>query len=892
MIKSASLTLALVMIFTLCFPAFGAYASQDGANAAPVILQDNITDVDTIIARWKKSLVGDESNDTSKAHVESYINAIDTACKSAFDTMSTADGTSPWKGSLTASAHLTHCFEQTERMAKGYTAKGSAYYNNKEVLASIEYALGWLFEKYYFPEMATINDGNDYHWSVSASTGFTGKNDWYDWFIASSRSLINTLILLENDLDADLKESGLKVIESFVPDLDNPLATSLYAERGSNSIYYMKIRIGTTLLRGDTTKLKAFLKNLEPEFTYVTGAGQGFHADGTYLYHTKHFLNGTYGSEHFEMLPEIAALVRNTEFAFNPKLVAQLFEIYRNAFEPLIYGENVIPMATGRAPYGSVATSAAKRIMKASLSMITLFENNAQYSDECAQTKIRIKEYYSNPTNLGTLTIELAEQAYAIVNDASISDAAHYRATKIYPDGDKAVHHTDSFMTAISMSSSRTYNYESLHDGYTKGWYMGDGMQYTYMEGDTQYDANWFKGSDPYKRPGTTVDTQPRADARVKQGDEYLSSKDFVGGVSLGNTGVAAMDLESYHNDKEGTSAPVHSSTLTAKKSWFMFDDEVVSLGADIRAKDGFEVLTVVDNRNLPNEDIYVNGTLADITNHISVAHLNYGNKIGYVFPNTQNVTLGATGSYVESWISHGTNPSGAAYAYITLPCTTSAETAAYANAPDATILSNTSSVQAVKDNSTNTTGYVFWEAATFDGISAANPCTVVKKVENGLVTMAVSDPTHKLSSITLTLNGTVATLGGAPANVTFKEANGNTVITINSSDCSGEGYEFSYRVPSEAYVEIIELSLQGDNIIADFTVGNHSSADAANLATYLALYDSEGKLTSVTVKTVAVSAKGTIRASLLLPKQGACTAKAFVWEGGESLDGTTKMSF
>ena len=68
---------------------------------------------------------------------------------------------------------------------------------------------------------------------------------------------------------------------------------------------------------------------------------------------------------------------------------------------------------------------------------------------------------------------------------------------------------------------------------------------------------------------------------------------------------TAAMDLESFHNDilgyvtdtGNGADQPVHDCSLTAKKSWFMFDDEIVALGADVKADDGFNVHTIVDNR-------------------------------------------------------------------------------------------------------------------------------------------------------------------------------------------------------------------------------------------------------------------------------------------------------
>lgn len=898
--KVVSIILVLAMLFTLCMPAFG-------ANESAVLSQVDQADVATIKARWKKSLVGDSSIDTTQSHAAAYVNAINNNCQSAFENMSTTSGTSPWKGTLTASGDLTSCFEQTEKMAKGYAAEASNYYKNSSVLESIEYALNWLLEKYYNEDMAYLDrsNSNDLHWSKEESTGFTVKNDWYDWFIASPRSLVNTLILLEDDLDSTLFENCLKAIEIFVPDSHiNDVS------RGSNFIYYMKIRIGTTLLREDTTMLKVFLAELVTEFTYVDTAvddgtdspSQGFYPDGTYLYHVRHFLNGTYGSEHFELLPEIAALVRDTEFAFDSDTVARLFEIYRNAFEPLIYGGKVTPMATGRAPYGDVHDSAAPRIMKASLSLVTLFDGNSDYNDECLQTKIKIKEFYSDNAKLAALpTIDLMDQAAAIVNDTSITDADHYTGTKIYNNGDKAVHHTNSFMTAISMSSSRVYNYESLHDGYAKGWYVGDGMQYTYMPDDTQYDKSWFLYSDPYKRPGTTVDTQERIAAKITGGKEYLSSKDFVGGVSLGNTGVAAMELESYHKDDTddndvvtaGSGAgdsPGHKCSLTAKKSWFMFDDEVVSLGTDIDANDGYEVRTILDNRKMARNFVYIDGVMISKENvPYSAKHLNFDDKIGYVFPNGEDVTVNVNDNYktyVEAWISHGVSPDNADYAYITLPGKTTQQTAAYAASPDVELLSNTSSVQAVKDKSTNTTGYVFWKnGASLGGITADRPCTLIAKDDDGLVTMSVSDPTHKLSDITITLNDTVAVPANKPSNITFNIENGSTKIVIDSSELSGESYEFSYyELPSEfsgdeACVKSVNLAVADNDIDAKLVVLNPSDAPA-ELTIILATYGDNGQeLVSVISKPETVPVMSAYSGSVSLPVADSCLARVFVWD-------------
>ena len=138
------------------------------------------------------------------------------------------------------------------------------------------------------------------------------------------------------------------------------------------------------------------------------------------------------------------------------------------------------------------------------------------------------------------------------------------------------------------------------------GWYLSDGRTEYYVN-DRSTNASWgeWLSLDKYRLPGTTVDTQQRKAVSISQGNEYLSSKDFVGGVTLGDYGVAAMDLESYHNAEDfgwtlgdGGPAPAHQNDLTAKKAYFMFDDEVVCLGTAVNASNNnnAEVLTIVEN--------------------------------------------------------------------------------------------------------------------------------------------------------------------------------------------------------------------------------------------------------------------------------------------------------
>ena len=71
-----------------------------------------------------------------------------------------------------------------------------------------------------------------------------------------------------------------------------------------------------------------------------------------------------------------------------------------------------------------------------------------------------------------------------------------------------------------------------------------------------------------------------------------LSEKSWVGGVGIsGKYGCSGMFYESKD--------PV----VSAKKSWFMFDDELVALGAGITNKSQVNVCTYIDQRKLVSDN-------------------------------------------------------------------------------------------------------------------------------------------------------------------------------------------------------------------------------------------------------------------------------------------------
>jgi hyaluronate lyase len=320
----------------------------------------------------------------------------------------------------------------------------------------------------------------------------------------------------------------------------------------------------------------------------------------------------------------------------------------------------------------------------------------------------------------------------------------------------------------------------------------------------------------PYRLPGTTVDVRSRANA---SGEEYRGAYNWVGGASLGAYGVAAMQLDAW------------SSKLTAKKSWFMFDNEIVALGTGITSSDKRTIETVVENRKLTDtgdnaflvNDEAKPATLpwSETMTNVSWAHLAgnvSGADIGYYFPQPAtlkglretrtnswfeiNAKRGSTNlharNYLTLWLDHGTNPVNATYSYVLLPNKTPDEMAYYAASPDIVVLENLPRAQAVRENRLNITAVNFWNdgAATVGDITVDKKAAVMTRATSSELEVAVSDPTQKNSSIKVEIAMAAAGTLSVDPGVTITALSPKVKLTVNVKSAGGRTFRARFQLP------------------------------------------------------------------------------------------------
>jgi len=557
----------------------------------------SVTDDDFVYARnrWVYNLVGDETLDLTNEHILNHVKKIETNALSAQKLLNKSeDAVELFQNApMTTPLELSSAYSNVEKMALAWGTKGTSIYHSEELLQDMLYSLEWLYQNRYGEN--EIN-GNPWH---SLNDG------WYYWQISIPRSMVNTMMIIYDYLTEEQVTNYLALFKHMVP------KPSGRGSEGSNLLDSCEATIGAGILEKDIERVRMGRDSMDLSFVYIedksVSNGEGFYKDGSYVYHNYHPYNTGYGlGGHMASMCRILSKLSGTKFDLCCPLKENAVDWLFEGFEPLVFNGENTRMTQGRHEYARANT-----VVKVALYLLDIMNE-----EEKARTKSMIKNQVQADESINSyepnLDLILLPKFIDIMTDNSVIPRSNYELSKVYYNMDKVVHHKENFGAGVSMSSSRIYNYESIPDSVTDnstGWYLSDGMVYIYNKNDLlQYDSVYWDNADPYHRPGTTVDNQKRSEVNVGYLNEYLSSQDFVGGVTLNNSySVAAMALESYHsengigspNNSSAPQNPPHKSTLVANKAYFLFDDEVVCLGAGVNAKDDANVITVVENRKL-----------------------------------------------------------------------------------------------------------------------------------------------------------------------------------------------------------------------------------------------------------------------------------------------------
>ena len=621
-----------------------------------------------------------------------------------------------------------------------------------------------------------------------------------------------------DDLSAERIEKYEKAVNYFSPDPRYCCLPNRFVSTAANRLSMCMVVGLRGIIVKDPYKTRLASDSLNDVFGYVT-SGDGFYRDGSFIQHDRHPYNGGYGVGMISDLSEIIYLLGESSYKVTSNGMDNVYDWIYKGYAPLMYHGIIMDAVTGRAASRSYnSTYCAASMLKAvlMLSAEADAENSAKLKS-IAKTWITENTLGNLYTDSGISIIKMMNELMA---DGTVGCAAVSEGNFQYAGMDRVVHNRKKYSFAVSMWSDRIYNYESILGENLKGWHTADGMTYLYNGDMTQYTENFWPTINPKRLPGTTAADADLADG---EGASSLSSENRTGGASLdGMYGNACMALDGC------------GSGLKAKKSWFMFDDEIVALGADITNTEKTE--TVIDNRKLNSQGggtLTADGkTAAEVageeeklqnTKWLHLSGINADSDVGYYLfdgadvnvlrenragswqqINKSNANTYCSNSFMNLVIDHGTKPAGETYAYALLPGKSASETKSYAENPAVEIIKNDAAVQAVKNTALSVTGAVFWtdSVQTADKITCNKKASVMLRESNGELSFGISDPTQKNDgTIEITYDGAAGNVISCDDEIKVLSVYPKVTLSVNTANTHGRTLNIKLKKSSRNFI-------------------------------------------------------------------------------------------
>lgn len=566
------------------------------------------------------------------------------------------------------------------------------------------------------------------------------SNWWYNQ-IAEPQRLGTLLIqmrkgksLLPEEVEKPVLTRMLNRSLSGYPGTGNATSSSNITNVAEHCIY-------SALLTYDEARLMTMLNNfVYPTVKVSTGTtADGIKPDQSHMMHDRVLYIGGYGEELIKNLTFFSVFTAGTKYAMPAEKIDILGDFVRNSWQKAIRGRYMLFDVTGRGvsrigeldKLGSVVYPERMKAI------------DPAHAEEYNQAIRRIRGEVS--------------ASYAI----EPMSRQHFIA-------DHTLHIRPAYTFDVNFVSTRTRRIEWGNGENKKALYMSDGCTNIVRRGD-EYAT--IEGTWNWARiPGITcLQTPGQATLNSGSTTSVTGTSTFAGGVTDSLYSVTAYF---YPNARVN---------LSAKKGWFMFDDEIVCLGNSITAasgNDAYDANTTLNQCNLKgNVTVSENGS--DVAGLTTVGEHNYiaapkwvlHDSIGYVFPaggnvvvsnksqdgnwydiNNNGVNAPVSRDIFSLWFNHGKNATNASYAYIIVPGKNADSMKAYCAEKNIVILANNDSVQAVYNRSLDMFGIIFYKTASLSAegivVSADKGCALLLKRKSDHVEMHIADPAQAQTTI------------------------------------------------------------------------------------------------------------------------------------------------
>lgn len=763
-------------------------------------------DFDVMQDRWQRRIVGgtpyDQPLDASDTALIAYAQRQIATAPEVWASLHKEPGRTTLWDRIPSDSDSANYTSQLKKLrvlviAFGTNVPGNKLYHNRALYQDIMGALDFFV--------------NDMHYGTDKWVG-----NWWDWQIGCPGRLADILVVMSDFAEPSQIDPVVQAVGRYCQEP----AKQLHAKKGwiestgANRTDIALAMLGMGIVSHNAEPLRLIDEQVPAVMELVT-KGDGIYADASLVQHTAQAYTGTYGNELLKGIGKITSLLADTQWAITDNRIANVYHVALEGFVPLTRNAAMMSAVNGRA-VSRVQPDAPRSPelywgSETIANMLLIARSAPQEERASLQSFIKgwLKSagasYYDSARDFDALLLARSLEA-----DTSVT-AKDFRGMRVYGSMDRVVQQRDGYAATLAMHSSRVYNFECMNKENLHGWHTGDGMLYLYDAASGAQDMGFWPTIDPYRLPGTTVDTRPLADGA---GTGKFSPASWVGGVTDGNVGAAGMQL-----DASGLGLGMD---VKAKKSYFMLDGLIVELGADISGTTPATIETTVDQRMLTggSETITAQGKPWDGSAQLAMAAGDWvsvqgrdGAGMGYLFLQPTKLTMDKTersGTYAainsifpyaqnqtRTWlhlgINHGNEVEGATYAFALVPGATPESLSKLAQHSSIEVVANDAQTQVVRVASQGITAGNVWDEqggvvgpATVDGTAS-----VLIRERDGVRTVYVSDPTQKRDTLTIHMDGVVSTewLG---AGITDK---GNGTYEIATAGTAGASHGFAVRM-------------------------------------------------------------------------------------------------
>ncbi|HCT2098230.1 TPA: polysaccharide lyase 8 family protein [Staphylococcus aureus] len=636
--KLSTITLLMAGVITL---SDGEFRSVDKHQIAVADTNTQTPNYEKLKNTWLDVNYGYDKYDESNPDMKKKFEATENEAKKLLSEMKTESGrTYLWESSKdidTKSADMTRTYRNIEKIAEAMNHPKTTL-KNDENKKKLKDALEWLHKNAYGKDPDKKVADLKTNFSKSAPQKNTNLN-WWDYEIGTSKSLTNTLILLNGDISSDEKKKYTAPIKTFAPKSDEILSSVGKAEpaKGGNLVDIAKVKLLESIIEEDKDMTKNSIDSFNKVFTYVqsnsTGKERnGFYKDGSYIDHQDVPYTGAYGVVLLEGISQMMPMIKETPFKETSQNDTILKSWIDDGFMPLIYKGEMMDLSRGRAisRENETSHSASVTVMKSLLRLSDAMDEStkAKYK-KIVKTSVKSDSSYKQNDYLSSYS-DISKMK-ALMEDSTLSTNDLTQQLKIYNDMDRVTYHNKDldFAFGLSMTSKNVARYESINNENLKGWHTGAGMSYLYNSDVKHYRDNFWATADMKRLAGTTTldNEEPK--------ENKNSDKTFVGGTKFDDQ-HASIGMEFENQDK----------TLTAKKSYFILNDKIVFLGTGIKNTDSsMNPVTTIENRKANGYTLYTDDkqtTNSDNqeTNSVFLESTDTKKNIGYHFLNKSKINV------------------------------------------------------------------------------------------------------------------------------------------------------------------------------------------------------------------------------------------------------------